>query len=209
MAAMASALVMLPFGPVAGMALGSRLFSATTRCTAGDRCGSSPFTWADPALAGAAAAGAAAAAAPEAAMEPICRPGVTVAPVSAVMVSTPAAGAETSTATLSVSISTSSSSLATVSPDFFSQAPMEPSATLSPMVGTLMATASPAGAGAVFGASDFGASAFDAAGAAPAEAPSLTTPSTAPGVTVSPSAALISASTPSAGETTSSETLSV
>src|SRR5690606_6221490 len=192
--------VMLPLGPVGSMAFGSSLFSLTTRWTAGDRCGSSPFTWAEPVLAAAGAA-AGAAVAPEAAMLPICCPGVTVAPVSASIVNTPAAGADTSTATLSVSISTSSSSLATVSPDFFSQVPIEPSATLSPMVWVMIATEPPeagAATGAatgsafgalVFGASVFGASAF-AAGAA--LAPSLTTPSTAPGVTVSPSGALIS-----------------
>src|SRR5690606_39835065 len=108
-------------------------------------------------------------------MEPFRSPGGAVAPDSASMVSTPAAGAGTSTATLSVSISTSSSSLATVSPDFFSQVPIEPSATLSPMVGVLIGTEPPEAAGAtaggsaagsVFGASAFGASACGAAGAA-------------------------------------------
>src|SRR5690606_33493290 len=124
----------------------------------------------------------------------------------AVMVRTPAAGAETSTATLSVSISTSSSSLATVSPDFFSQVPIEPSATLSPMVGTAMSTAAPPeAAGAAAGAAAAGAAGAEAA-AAP---PSVTAPSTVPGTTVSPSPALIADSTPSAGATTSSETLSV
>ena len=52
-AAMASPLVILPLGPVAEIALGSRLFSATTRWTAGDRV--SFDTWAEPVLAGAAA----------------------------------------------------------------------------------------------------------------------------------------------------------
>src|SRR5690606_27255954 len=122
------------------------------------------------------------------------------------MVKTPAAGAETSTATLSVSISTSSSSLATVSPDFFSQVPIEPSATLSPIVGTAMSMpAPPEAAGAAAGA----AAAAGAGAEAAAAPPSVTAPSTVPGTTVSPSSALIADSTPSAGATTSSETLSV
>src|SRR5690606_35271844 len=121
-------------------------------------------------------------------------------------VRTPAAGAETSTATLSVSISTSSSSLATVSPDFFSQVPIEPSATLSPMVGTAMSTAAPPEAAGAAGAAAGAAAAGAEAAAAP---PSVTAPSTVPGTTVSPSPALIADSTPSAGATTSSETLSV
>ena len=214
MAASASPLVMLPFGPEAGMALGSRLFSATTRWTAGDRALSPPETWAEPVLAGAAAgagAGAAAGAAvepaaPEAAMLPIFWPGVTVSPSSAAMVRTPSAGAETSTATLSVSISTSSSSFFTASPDDLSHLPMEPSATLSPMVGTLISTAE-AAAGAAAGAASALGGALAVEGAS--EAPSLTTPRTVPGTTVSPSAALMSPRVPSAGETTSSETLSV
>src|SRR5687767_8078299 len=51
MAATASALVMLPLGPVAASVFGSRLFSVTTRWTAGDRWGSSDLIWAEPALA--------------------------------------------------------------------------------------------------------------------------------------------------------------
>ena len=150
-------------------------------------------------------------------------PGVTVAPSSTEMVSTPSAGDDTSTATLSVSISTSSSSFLTVSPLFLVHLPMVPSATLSPMVGTATVRLSPAppdamGASARTGSSALGASALAAGAvfaaweavvaAAPAP-PSDTTPSTAPGVTVSPSANLISPSTPSAGATTSRETLSV
>src|SRR5690606_34821315 len=53
MAFRASPLVMFPLGPVASMAFGSRLFSLTTRWTAGDRCGASDFACADPVLAGA------------------------------------------------------------------------------------------------------------------------------------------------------------
>ena len=59
MAAMASALVMLPFGPVADSEAGLMLFSETTRWTAGDRWAETG-TWAEPVLAGAAATGAAA-----------------------------------------------------------------------------------------------------------------------------------------------------
>src|SRR4051794_27555792 len=100
MAATASALVMLPLGPVADREAASRLFSATTRWTAGDRCGAPDETWAEPLLADAATGADVAAAAPEAEIAPICWPGVTVAPLSARMVRTPATGADTSTATL-------------------------------------------------------------------------------------------------------------
>ncbi|MNW06165.1 hypothetical protein D3C71_2025230 [compost metagenome] len=69
---MASALVMLPFGPEADSEAGFRLFSDTTRWTAGDRWAEAG-AWAEPVLAGAAAGAAAAgaAAAPEAEMEPM------------------------------------------------------------------------------------------------------------------------------------------
>ena len=143
----ASALVMLPLGPVAWMALGSRLFSDTTRCTAGERCGSSDdFNWAEPASADLPSGAEATGAAPEPEPDtlPITWPGLTLAPSGApISVSTPSAGEATSTATLSVSISTSSSSFLTVSPAFFSHVPIVPSATLSPMVGTAMEMASP------------------------------------------------------------------
>ncbi len=67
--------------------------------------------------------------------------GVTVDPASAVISDrTPSAGAEISTATLSVSISTRISSRATLSPTFLVQAPMVPSVTDSPMVGTVTST---------------------------------------------------------------------
>src|SRR3989344_1957448 len=221
MAAMASALVILPLGPVAAMAFGSRLFSATTRWTAGDRVSFlPPEPWAEPVWAGAAAgAGAAAAgaeaAAPEPETEPIFWPGVTVAPSSAAMVRTPSAGADTSTATLSVSISTSSSSFLTASPLFFSHLPIEPSATLSPITGTVMSMPDAAAAGGALApalAALAGAGGGAPARAGPAAAaapPSVTEPRTVPGTTVSPSAALMAPRTPSAGATTSSETLSV
>ena len=69
------------------------------------------------------------------------------------------------------------------------------------------ADAATAGAAALAAGAVFAA--WEAVVAAAPAPPSDTTPSTAPGVTVSPSANLISPSTPSAGATTSRETLSV
>ena len=149
------------------------------------------------------AAGAALAGAPPAATRAMVTPGVTLSPSpNSHSLMVPSAGALTSRATLSVSISTMVSFLETASPTCLSGAPIVPSATLSPISGTVTSTLAPLGAGAA-GA---GAAALGA-GAAPEPAPSLA--SIAPISTVSPSAATISESVPSSGAETSTETLSV
>ena len=152
----ASALVILPLGPVAAMVIGSRAFSVTTRWTAGDRCGDSDATGAEPLLAGAAGAGsatgagagagvasAAGAADAPSVITPSTAPGVTVAP-SAARISdrTPSDGDTISSETLSVSSSTRTSSFFTASPACFVHLPMVASVTDSPRAGVRMSAIS-------------------------------------------------------------------
>ena len=116
----------------------------------------------------------------------------------------PPAGDGTSIVALSDSSSTSGSSLATVSPAFTSTV-MTGTSLKSPMSGTFTSTVPPPAAGA--GAAAAGAGADDAAAAAAACAASSSRIST-PSETLSPSAILISATLPAAGEGTSIVALS-
>ena len=155
------------------MAAGSRLFSSTSRRTAGDSgmpvaadaaaaaagegagvagagVAGADFAGAD--FAGASGAGAAGAA-PSFSMARLA-PTSTVAPSAArISPSVPAAGAGTSSVTLSVSSSTTGSSAATASPVVLIQRATVASATDSPRVGTVISIAMTASSPRVLGRS--------------------------------------------------------
>ena len=166
-------------------------------------------------FAGAASAATLVAAGMDAPIRAITEPGVTLVPAATSnSMITPSAGEGTSSATLSVSISAIVSSFFTRSPTFLLKEAIVPSATLSPITGTLTSVTAPAatGAGAALAGAGAagGAAGLDAGAGFAAAAPApLIRPRRAPMPTVSPAGTVMSERTPSSLADTSTETLSV